>query len=51
MRSWGEQSSRPVDEDLLGGFGVGVGVGSFDEAAGVESGSGSDEQGPGKVAR
>jgi F0F1-type ATP synthase assembly protein I len=28
-----EQSSRPVDEDLLGGLVVGVFVGSFDEFA------------------
>ncbi len=38
-----EQWSRPVDEDLLGGFGLDVFVGSFDEFAGLEEGAGADE--------
>ncbi|OLM27754.1 hypothetical protein Ae717Ps2_6758 [Pseudonocardia sp. Ae717_Ps2] len=42
--SAGEQSSRPVDEDLLGGFGVGVVVGSFNESSGLEDCSGADER-------
>jgi hypothetical protein len=33
-----------VDEDLLGGFGLGVFVGSFDELAGLERGAGADER-------
>ena len=43
-RHEGEQSSRPVDEDLLGGFGLGVVVGSFDELAVDERGAGADER-------
>ena len=39
-----EQSSRPVDEDLLGGFGLGVFVGSFDELAVDERRAGADER-------
>ena len=39
-----EQLSRPVDEDLLGGLGLGVVVGSFDELAGLECGAGTDER-------
>lgn len=38
-----EQSSRPVDEDLLGGFGGEGFVGSFDEFAALEDGAGADE--------
>src|SRR3954468_19478172 len=38
-----EQSSRPVDEDLLGGLGVSCLVGSFDELAVDEGGAGADE--------
>uniref|UniRef100_UPI001BDC3051 AAA family ATPase n=1 Tax=Pseudonocardia sp. H11422 TaxID=2835866 RepID=UPI001BDC3051 len=38
-----EQSSRPVDEDLLGGFCLRVLLGSFDELAGLEGGAGADE--------
>ena len=33
-----------MDEDLLGGFGLGVFVGSFDELAGLERGAGADER-------
>jgi len=32
-----------VDEDLLGGFGLGVLLGSFEELAGLEDGTGADE--------
>ena len=39
-----EQLSRPVDEDPLGGFGLGVFGGSFDELAGLEAGAGPDER-------
>ena len=39
-----EQLSRPVDEDRLGGVGLGVFVGSFDELAGLEAGAGPDER-------
>ena len=39
-----EQLSRPVDEDCLGGVGLGVVVGSFDELAGLEAGAGPDER-------
>ena len=39
-----EQLSRPVDEDLLGGFGLGVFGGSFDELAGLEVDAGPDER-------
>jgi putative transposase len=38
-----EQSSRPVDEDLLGGFGLMGFVGSFDELAVDEHRAGADE--------
>jgi len=38
-----EKSSRPVDEDLLGGGCRGVVVRSFDECAVLEAGAGSDE--------
>src|SRR5947207_2659936 len=38
-----EKLSRPVDEDLLGGCGRGVVVGSFDQLAGVEAGASADE--------
>ena len=40
---WEEQSSRPVDEDLLGGFRLRGFVGSFDEFAVDERGPGADE--------
>src|SRR6476620_4948215 len=40
---WWEQSSRPVDEDRLGGFRLMVVVGSFYELAGDEPDSGPDE--------
>jgi hypothetical protein len=39
-----EQSSRPVDEDLLGGFGLRGFVGSFDELAVDEHRVGADER-------
>ena len=39
----GEQLSRPVDQDLLGCGVDGLTVGSFDEFAGLEAGSGADE--------
>jgi hypothetical protein len=38
-----EQQSRPVDEDLLGGFGLWVFVGSFDEPAVGEDRAGEDQ--------
>ena len=38
-----EQLSRPVDQDLLGCGVDGLAVGSFDELAGFEAGSGADE--------
>jgi hypothetical protein len=38
-----DQSSRPVDEDLLGGFWLGLFVGSFDELAGLEHRARADE--------
>ena len=39
-----EQLSRPVDQDLLGCGVGGLAVGSFDEFAGLEAGSGADER-------
>ena len=36
-------TERPVDEDLLGGFGLRCLVGSFDEFAAFERGAGADE--------
>jgi hypothetical protein len=39
-----EQLSRPVDEDLLGCFGLAGFVGSFDELARLERGAGPDER-------
>ena len=44
FRSWEEQLSIPVDEDLLGGFGLGCFVGSFDELAALERRAGADER-------
>jgi len=38
-----ELLSRPVDQDLLGGFGLGILAGSFDEFAVGEGGSGADQ--------
>ena len=38
-----ELLSRPVDQDLLGGFGLGILAGSFDELAVDEGGSGADQ--------
>ena len=39
-----EQLSIPVDEDRLGGVGLAVFGGSFDELAGLEAGAGPDER-------
>ena len=38
-----------MDEDLLGGFLLGVLVGSFDELSALEEGAGADERDPGGV--
>ena len=38
-----EQLSRPVDEDRLGGFGLGLLAGSFDEFAVDEGRAGADQ--------
>jgi hypothetical protein len=39
-----EQLSIPVDEDLLGGFGLWCFAGSFDELAALERRAGADER-------
>ncbi|MDP9845036.1 hypothetical protein J2853_004247 [Streptosporangium lutulentum] len=41
---WGEQSSIPVDQDLLSGCGWDVVVGSFDELAAGEGRPGADQR-------
>jgi len=39
-----EKLSRPVDQDRLGCFALGVFAGSFDEFAAGEGGSGADQR-------